>query len=86
MRRQGLVARIVKRRRGLTVQDKNAPKFPDLLKRDLTECAPNTRWCGDIKCRRRHLKSYADLGTMPTIRAIAQVNGDAAVRKVGIVA
>jgi len=30
--------------------------------------------------------SYADLGTMPTISAVAQVNGDAEVRKVGIVA
>ena len=33
MRRQGLVARKIKRRGGLTVQDKTAPKFPDLLRR-----------------------------------------------------
>ncbi len=31
MRRQGLVARRIKRRNGLTKQDKTAPKFPDLL-------------------------------------------------------
>jgi putative transposase len=51
MSRQGLVARVVKRRRGLTVQDKTAAKrcgFPDLLKRDFTAAAPNLKWCGDI--------------------------------------
>jgi len=29
-------------------QDKTAPKFPDLLKRDFTAAAPNTRWVGDM--------------------------------------
>ncbi len=48
MRRQGLVARKIKRRNGLTVQDKNAPKFPDLLKRDFTADRANARWVGDI--------------------------------------
>jgi putative transposase len=48
MRRQCLVARRIKRRNGLTVQDKTAPKFPDLLRRDFTAAAPNTRWVGDI--------------------------------------
>lgn len=48
MRRLGLVARIIKRRRGLTHQDKTAPKFPDLVKRDFTATAPNSKWCGDI--------------------------------------
>jgi putative transposase len=48
MRRQGLVARRIKRRNGLTRQDKTAPKFPDLLKRDFTAAAPNTRWVGDM--------------------------------------
>jgi len=32
----------------LTRQDKTAPKFPDLLKRDFTAAAINTRWVGDI--------------------------------------
>jgi putative transposase len=36
MRRQGLVARRIKRRNGLTRQDKTAPKFGDLLKREFT--------------------------------------------------
>ena len=48
MRRQGLVARRIRRRRGLTRQDKTAAKFPDLLKRDFTAAAPNTRWVGDM--------------------------------------
>ena len=48
MRRQGLVARRIRRRGGLTRQDKAAPKFPDLLKRDFTASAPNSRWVGDM--------------------------------------
>jgi len=48
MRRQGLTGRKVKRNRGLTRQDKTAPKFPDLLKRDFTAATINTRWVGDI--------------------------------------
>ena len=48
MRRQGLVARRIRRRNGLTRQDKTAAKFPDLLKRDFTAPAPNARWVGDM--------------------------------------
>lgn len=48
MRRQGLIARVIKRRGGLTRQDKTAPKFPDLLKRDFTASAPNCKWVGDM--------------------------------------
>ena len=48
MRRQGLVARTIRRRRGLTKQDKNAPKFADLLKRNFTATAPNQKWVGDM--------------------------------------
>lgn len=48
MRRQGLVARRIKRRNGLTRQDKTAPKFPDLLKRNFTAEAPNAKWVGDM--------------------------------------
>ena len=48
MRRQGLVARRIRRRNGLTRQDKTAPKFPDLLKRDFTANRPNAKWVGDI--------------------------------------
>src|SRR3954468_5112395 len=48
MRRQGLIARRIRRRNGLTRQDKTAPKFPDLLNRDFTASAPNSRWVGDM--------------------------------------
>jgi putative transposase len=48
MRRQGLIARRIKRRSGLTRQDKTAPKFPDLLRRDFTAQRPNAKWVGDI--------------------------------------
>jgi putative transposase len=48
MRRQGLQGRKPKRRKGLTKQDKKAPKFPDLLRRDFSASAPNRKWCGDI--------------------------------------
>jgi putative transposase len=48
MRRQGLTGRKPKRRRCLAKQDTSAPKFADLLRRDFTAAAPNTKWCGDI--------------------------------------
>jgi len=48
MRRQGLVARQVKQRRGLTKQDRSAAKFPDLVRRDFSAAGPNLKWCGDI--------------------------------------
>ena len=49
MRRQGLVARQPKRRKGgLTRQDRTKVPFPDLVKRDFTAPAPNVRWVGDL--------------------------------------
>jgi transposase InsO family protein len=48
MRRQGLVARKIRRRNGLTRQDKTAPKFPALLRWDFTADAPNCKWVGDM--------------------------------------
>jgi putative transposase len=48
MRRQGLQGRKPKHSKGLTRQDRMAPKFPDLLKRDFTALAPNVKWCGDM--------------------------------------
>ena len=56
------------------------------VRHEFTAQAPNELWLADLKCRRRHFRSYADLGTMPTTSAVAQVNGCAEVRKVGIVA
>jgi transposase InsO family protein len=85
MRRQGLQGRKPKHSKGLTRQDRKAPKFPDLLQRDFTAPAPNRRWCGDFQCRRRHWMSYADFRTMPTLGAMTQVSSGVEVRKVGIV-
>ncbi|OLT41642.1 integrase [Saccharomonospora sp. CUA-673] len=48
MHRQGLAGRKPKRRKGLTKQDRTAPTFPDLLKRDFAVSAPNHTWCGDM--------------------------------------
>jgi putative transposase len=48
MRRQGLQGRKPKHSKGLTRQDRKAPKFPDLVKRDFTAPAANVKWCGDI--------------------------------------
>ena len=48
MRRQNLIARVVRRRRGLTKADKTAAKFPDLVKRNFTASRQNRKWVGDI--------------------------------------
>jgi transposase InsO family protein len=49
MRRQGLVARPKRRRRGLTKADKRARKVPDLLKRDFAPPpSVNQRWVSDL--------------------------------------
>lgn len=49
MAAEGLVARAKKRRRSLTRPDKAAVGFPDLVCRDFSAPAPNTKWCGDVK-------------------------------------
>jgi putative transposase len=46
MRRQGLIARRIRRWGGLTRQDKTAPKSGALLRRDFTATAPTSRWVG----------------------------------------
>ena len=48
MRRQGLVARKIKRRNGLTRQDKTKAPFPDLLRRNFHAESPDTKWVGDM--------------------------------------
>jgi putative transposase len=48
MVRQGLVARVKKRRKNLTRQDESKRPFTDLLRRDFTAPAPNVRWVGDM--------------------------------------
>jgi putative transposase len=49
MARQGLQGRSPKRkRRSLTRPDKAADPVPDLVKRDFTAAAVDTKWCGDL--------------------------------------
>jgi hypothetical protein len=49
-----------------TISDRRTPKPLDLVNRNFRPHAPDRLWVADFKCRRRHLKSYADLRTMPT--------------------
>ena len=82
MRRQGLVARIIKHRSGLTKQDKTAPKFPDLVKRDFSASAPNLKWCGDITeiptaSGKLYLATVIDLYSRRLLAAATSIHPDA---------
>lgn len=82
MRRQGLVARRIKRRNGLTRQDRTAPKFPDLLKRNFTAEAPNTKWVGDITeiptaAGKLYLATVIDLYSRRLLGAATSLHPDA---------
>jgi len=83
MRRQGLVARKIRRRNGLTRQDKTAPKFPDLLKRNFTAQAPNCRWVGDMTeiptaAGKLYLATVLDLYSRRLLGAATGLRPDAA--------
>ncbi len=86
MAARGIAGIRLRRRVRTTVPEPSDAKAPDLLKRDFTAEKPNQKYVGDIKCRRRHLMSYADLRNMPMSRAMTQVSSGVEVRKVGIVA
>ena len=82
MRRQGLVARRIRRRNGLTKQDKTAPKFPDLLKRDFTADRPNARWVGDMTeiptaAGKLYLATVIDLYSRRLLGAATSLHPDA---------
>jgi len=82
MRRQGLVARRIKRRGGLTKQDKTAPKFPDLVKRDFTAPEPNVRWVGDMteiptRSGKLYLATVIDLYSRRLLGAATGLHPDA---------
>lgn len=82
MRRQGLVARRIKRRNGLTKQDKTAPKFPDLLKRNFTAERPNARWVGDMTeiptaAGKLYLATVIDLYSRRLLGAATSLHPDA---------
>jgi putative transposase len=53
-----------------TKPDPGAGRHPDLVKRNFTATAPNQLWVTDLKCRRRHFRSYADPWNMPTLLAM----------------
>jgi putative transposase len=87
MRRQGLVARVIKRRSGLTRQDKTKRPFPDLLQRDFTAAGPNQRWVGDIteiptgadgKGTKLYLATVIDLYSRRLLGAATGLHPDAA--------
>jgi putative transposase len=82
MRRQGLVARRIKRRSGLTRQDKTAPKFPGLLRRDFAANRPNARWVGDMTeiptaAGKLYLATVIDLYSRRLLGAATSLHPDA---------
>lgn len=82
MRRQGLVARQIKRRNGLTRQDKTKPKFPDLVKRAFTADAANLKWVGDITeiptaAGKLYLATVIDLYSRRLLGAATSMHPDA---------
>ncbi|MCA0179283.1 MAG: IS3 family transposase [Actinobacteria bacterium] len=82
MRRQGLVARRIRRRNGLTRQDKAKAPFPDLLRRDFTADRPNSRWVGDITeiptgAGKLYLATVIDLYSRRLLGAATSLHPDA---------
>ena len=71
----GIANKSGRRKLHTTMRDLTATPAPDMVERDFTAEAPDELWLGDIKCRRRHLMSYADHGTMPTLLATGYVKG-----------
>jgi putative transposase len=69
-----------------TIADTTAHRPRDLVQRRFGPLAPNLLWVADLKCRRRHLTSYADPRNMPTQLSMVHVSGGFEIRKVGIVA
>jgi transposase InsO family protein len=89
MRRQGLIARRIKRRHGLTRQDKTAAKFPDLLRRDFTAAAPNIRWVGDMTeiptaAGKLYLATVLDLYSRRLLGAATGLHPDAELARAAI--
>ena len=73
MRRLGLRGVCPKRWRTTTIVDHADAYPPDAANRTWDSGVLNHVWVGDFKCRRRHLMSYADLRTMPTLSGMAFV-------------
>jgi transposase InsO family protein len=82
MRRQGLVARVVRRGRGLTKRDRDAAVFPDLVRRDFTASRVNERWVGDITeiptaAGKLYLATVIDLYSRRLLAAATSLHPDA---------
>ena len=89
MRRQGLIARKIKRRNGLTKQDKSKAPFPDLIRRDFTATAVNQRWVGDITeiptaAGKLYLATVIDLYSRRLIGAATSLHPNAELAKAAI--
>ena len=89
MRRQGLIARKIKRRNGLTKQDKSKAPFPDLIRRDFTAAAVNQRWVGDITeiptaAGKLYLATVIDLYSRRLLGAATSLHPNAELAKAAI--
>ena len=89
MRRQGLIARKIKRRNGLTKQDKSKAPFPDLIRRDFTATAVNQRWVGDITeiptaAGKLYLATVIDLYSRRLLGAATSLHPNAELAKAAI--
>ena len=89
MRRQGLIARKIKRRNGLTKQDKSKAPFPDLVRRDFTAAAVNQRWVGDITeiptaAGKLYLATVIDLYSRRLLGAATSLHPNAELAKAAI--
>jgi hypothetical protein len=73
MRRGGIVGVHLRKKIRTTIPAPDQIPVADLIQRVFTAPKPNQKYVGDIKCRRRHLMSYADRRTMPIIPAFALV-------------
>ncbi len=72
MRAEGLRGIPREKFRKTTIGDGAETERPeDLVKRKFAATGPNQLWVADFKCRRRHLKSYADVRTMPMLSVMA---------------
>jgi putative transposase len=90
MRRQGLIARRIRRRRNTTRPDKTRKPFPDLLRRDFTARGPNLRWVGDMTeisiegHGKFHLATVIDLYSRRCLAACTSLNANATLARAAI--
>jgi len=72
MRAAGM-AGVTRRRKVFTTRaDPDATRAADLVNRVFKAARPDALWVTDLKCRRRHFRSYADRWTMPMLFAVCR--------------